>query len=48
MTPETQFLIQLSNPGGADTSSGAIAAPGIFAGNPGTASAPANCARPQP
>jgi hypothetical protein len=46
--PGTQFLIQLSNPGGADESSGAIAPPGIFLGNPGTTTAPSNCARPQP
>ena len=46
--PGTQFLIQLSNPGAADESSGAIAPPGIFLGNPGTATATGNCARPQP
>jgi hypothetical protein len=46
--PGTQFLIQLSNPGSADESSGAIAPPGIFLGNPGTATAPDNCARPRP
>jgi hypothetical protein len=46
--PGTQFLIQLSNPGRADESSGAIAPPGIFVGNPGTATAPGNCARPKP
>jgi hypothetical protein len=45
--PGIQFLIQLSNPGGADESSGAIAPPGIFLGNPGTATAPENCARPR-
>jgi hypothetical protein len=46
--PGTQFLIQLSNPGSADESSGAIAPPGIFQGNPGSETAPANCARPRP
>ena len=42
------FLIQLSNPGKADESSGAIAPPGIFVGNPGTATAAGNCAQPKP
>jgi hypothetical protein len=46
--PGTQFLIQLSNPGKADESSGAIAPPGIFVGNPGTATAAGNCAQPKP
>jgi hypothetical protein len=46
--PGTQFLIPLSNPGGADESSGAIAPPGTFLGNPGSATASGNCARPQP
>ena len=46
--PGTQFLIHLANPGSAEESSGTVAAPGIFLGNPGTATAPANCARPRP
>jgi hypothetical protein len=46
--PGTQFLIQLSNPGRADESSGAIAPPGIFVGNPGSATAAGNCAQPKP
>lgn len=45
--PGVQFLIQLSNPGKADDSSGAIGGTGIFTGNPGTAVASANCAQPK-
>lgn len=46
--PGTQFLIPLSNPGNADESSGAIAPPTLFTGNPGTATATDNCAHPKP
>lgn len=42
--PGVQFLIQLSNPGKADQSQGAIAPPGIFLGNPGVAVATTRCA----
>ena len=42
--PGIQFLIQLSNPGKADQSQGAIAPPGIFLGNPGVAMATTRCA----
>lgn len=45
--PGVQFLIQLSNPGKADDSSGAIGGTGIFTGNPGKAVASANCAQPK-
>ena len=41
--PGTQFLIQLSNPGNADQSQGAIAPPGIFLGNPGVVVATTVC-----
>lgn len=42
--PGIQFLIQLSNPGSADESQGAIAPPGIFLGNPGVVMATTRCA----
>jgi hypothetical protein len=42
--PGIQFLIQLSNPGKADESQGAIAPPGIFLGNPGVVMATTQCA----
>lgn len=42
--PGVQFLIQISNPGKADQSSGAIAVPAIFAGNPGVFPATTHCA----
>jgi hypothetical protein len=42
--PGVQFLIQISNPGKADQSRGAIAVPGIFAGNPGVVPATTHCA----
>ena len=39
--PGTQFIIQMSNPGNADQSSGEISDP--FGGNPGAAIAPQHC-----
>lgn len=42
--PGVQFLIQISNPGKADESQGAIAVPAIFAGNPGVFPATTHCA----
>ena len=39
--PGTQFIIQMSNPGNADQSSGEISDP--FGGNPGVAVAPQHC-----
>lgn len=42
--PGVQFLITISNPGKASASQGAIAVPGIFAGNPGVFPATTHCA----
>jgi hypothetical protein len=42
-----QFIVQHENPGRAETSSGAVAAPALFGGNPGVSVATAQCADPR-
>lgn len=41
--PGVQFLVQQSNPGKAESSSGAAAFPAIVLGNPGVAQATSHC-----